>query len=80
MCIVPFKTEDEVIGRANNVDYGLAASVWCQDMGVLTRVSQALQVRVCACLMSNATHTAHKIVGSILLWGIQYNLGKVTQH
>jgi acyl-CoA reductase-like NAD-dependent aldehyde dehydrogenase len=44
VCIVPFKTEDEVIARANNVDYGLAASVWCQNMGVLTRVSQALQV------------------------------------
>ena len=44
MCIVPFKTEEEVIRRANSVDYGLAASVWCQDMGTLTRVAQALQV------------------------------------
>ena len=29
-------------------------------------------VCVLACLVSNAMHTAHKIVGRILLWGIQH--------
>ena len=44
VCIVPFKTEEEVIRRANSVDYGLAASVWSQEVGKLTRVAQALRV------------------------------------
>ena len=47
VCIVPFKTEEEVICRANNTVYGLAASVWGQDVGRLTRVAQALKVRGC---------------------------------
>ena len=47
VCIVPFKTEEEVICRANNTVYGLAATVWGQDVGRLTRVAQALKVRGC---------------------------------
>ena len=34
-----------MIRRTNSSAYGLAASVWSQDVGKLTRVAQALRVR-----------------------------------
>lgn len=43
-CIVPFDTEEEVIRRANDVEYGLAATLWTQDASRLHRVSRCLQV------------------------------------
>jgi acyl-CoA reductase-like NAD-dependent aldehyde dehydrogenase len=43
-CIVPFDTEAEVVERANNVPYGLAATVWSQDVGSIHRVARQLQV------------------------------------
>jgi len=38
-----FKNEEEVISIANDVDYGLAASVWTQDIEKAERVSSALE-------------------------------------
>jgi len=38
-----FDDEDEVIARANNSDYGLAAAVWTQDGDKARRVAQGLQ-------------------------------------
>ena len=32
MSIIPFKTIDEVVARANNTMYGLAAAVWTRDI------------------------------------------------
>ncbi|CAD5113772.1 DgyrCDS2941 [Dimorphilus gyrociliatus] len=43
-CIVPFKTEEEVIKRANNSDYGLCASIWSENVGTIHRVAKALNV------------------------------------
>ncbi len=40
--IHPFEREDEVIKIANGVSYGLAASVWTQDIEKAERVSAAL--------------------------------------
>ena len=39
-----FEDEDEAIRIANGVQYGLAASVWTQNLGRAHRVSAALDV------------------------------------
>lgn len=41
--IQPFDTEDEVIALANDIDYGLAATVWTQDISKAHRVAETLQ-------------------------------------
>ncbi|XP_025238866.1 aldehyde dehydrogenase family 8 member A1 isoform X2 [Theropithecus gelada] len=42
-CVVPFDSEEEVIERANNVKYGLAATVWSNNVGRVHRVAKKLQ-------------------------------------
>ncbi|KAM9994976.1 hypothetical protein ACTFIY_001162 [Dictyostelium cf. discoideum] len=41
--ILPFKTVDEVIKRANNTTYGLAAGVWTKDISLALNVSNKLK-------------------------------------
>lgn len=41
--ILTFRTEEEVIRRANDTDYGLAAYVFTRDLGRTVRVSEALE-------------------------------------
>lgn len=41
--LVPFDTDDEVIEMANNVDVGLAAYFFTEDISRLWRVSEALE-------------------------------------
>ncbi|XP_065843545.1 2-aminomuconic semialdehyde dehydrogenase-like [Oscarella lobularis] len=43
-CVVPFKNEEEVIERANNVKYGLSATVWSENLSRVHRVAQRLDV------------------------------------
>jgi aminomuconate-semialdehyde/2-hydroxymuconate-6-semialdehyde dehydrogenase len=45
--IAPFDTEDEVIARANDTKYGLAASVWTGSLDTAHRMARALDVGVC---------------------------------
>lgn len=39
----PFDTEEEAIALANDIDYGLAATVWTQDISRAHRVAEKLQ-------------------------------------
>ncbi|MCO6511805.1 MAG: aldehyde dehydrogenase [Aridibacter famidurans] len=41
--IMPFDTEDEVLGYANSVRYGLSATVWTSDLSRAHRVAERLE-------------------------------------
>jgi len=41
--VVPFHDEDEVIERANNTRYGLAATVWTENLAKAHKIAQNLQ-------------------------------------
>jgi aminomuconate-semialdehyde/2-hydroxymuconate-6-semialdehyde dehydrogenase len=44
--VQPFEQEDEVIGLANDTDYGLAAAVWTENISRAHRVAGALEAGV----------------------------------
>jgi acyl-CoA reductase-like NAD-dependent aldehyde dehydrogenase len=41
--VTPFHDEDEVIERANNTRYGLAATVWTENLAKAHKIAQHLQ-------------------------------------
>ena len=45
--ITPFDTEEEAVNMANATPYGLAATVWTQDVSVAHRMGRALEVGIC---------------------------------
>lgn len=49
VCISPFTTEEEVIGRANNVPYGLSATLWSKDVSKIHRIAPKLQAGTIWC-------------------------------
>ncbi|KAM6922091.1 4-trimethylaminobutyraldehyde dehydrogenase [Xenentodon cancila] len=47
MCVLPFDTEEEVIGRANNTSFGLASGVFTRDISRAHRVAENLEAGTC---------------------------------
>jgi betaine-aldehyde dehydrogenase len=47
MCVLDFETEDEVVARANDTEFGLAAGVFTNDMARAHRVTARLQAGTC---------------------------------
>jgi aminomuconate-semialdehyde/2-hydroxymuconate-6-semialdehyde dehydrogenase len=45
--IAPFDTEEEAIALANATDYGLATTVWTQNLGRAHRVAKQIEVGIC---------------------------------
>ncbi len=46
-CVLPFEDEDEVVRRANDTDFGLAAGVFTKDLARAHRVVARLQAGTC---------------------------------
>lgn len=44
--IIPFDDEEEVIGLANAIEYGLGGAVWTRDVGRAHRVSRAIKAGI----------------------------------
>ena len=44
LAVIPFDTEEDAISIGNDVDFGLAAGVWTQDIGRAIRMSEKLRV------------------------------------
>ena len=44
LAVIPFEDEAEAVKIGNDVDFGLAAGVWTQDMGRALRMSEKLRV------------------------------------
>ena len=45
--ISPFDSEEEVIHKSNDSDYGLAAAIWTKDMEKANRVARRMEVGIC---------------------------------
>eukprot|EP01130_Rhizamoeba_saxonica_P003675 TRINITY_DN1532_c0_g1_i1.p1 TRINITY_DN1532_c0_g1~~TRINITY_DN1532_c0_g1_i1.p1 ORF type:complete len:489 (-),score=114.40 TRINITY_DN1532_c0_g1_i1:705-2171(-) len=43
VCIMKFETEEEVIELANDVNYGLSATIWTENIGVANRLGMQLE-------------------------------------
>ena len=57
--VMTFDTEDEIIARANNTPYGLAAYISSRDLGRVVRVSEALEYGLVC--VNDATGYTHEI-------------------
>ena len=44
LAVIPFDTEEDALAIGNDVDFGLAAGVWTQDIGRAIRMSEKLRV------------------------------------
>jgi aminomuconate-semialdehyde/2-hydroxymuconate-6-semialdehyde dehydrogenase len=45
--VAPFDTEEEAVALANATDYGLATTIWTQDIGKANRVAAQIEVGLC---------------------------------
>ena len=43
VCVMPFRTEEEAVTMANDVEYGLAGGIWTRDINRALRVAKAVK-------------------------------------
>jgi len=77
MSVLTFKEEEEVIGRANSVEVGLAAGVFTQNIQRAHRVIHQLQAGICW-INSYGASPAEMPVGGYKLSGIGRENGRIT--
>lgn len=46
VCIVIFDTEEDLIKRVNNIQYGLCGCIWTENLGRAHRLAQHIEVRI----------------------------------
>ena len=56
LAVMPFDTEEEVIGLANDVEYGLVAGLWTSDVGRAHRVAGAIEAGLVTVNTFRSTH------------------------
>jgi acyl-CoA reductase-like NAD-dependent aldehyde dehydrogenase len=44
--VIPFADVDDVVAMANDTEYGLAAAIWTQDIGLALRTARAIRAGV----------------------------------
>ena len=56
LAVMPFDTEEEVIGLANDVEYGLVAGLWTSDVGRAHRVAAEIEAGLVTVNTFRTTH------------------------
>jgi 5-carboxymethyl-2-hydroxymuconic-semialdehyde dehydrogenase len=46
-CLIPFEDEQDAIGKANDIQYGLSSYVWTENLGRAHRVAAAIEAGMC---------------------------------
>ncbi|MEO8208351.1 MAG: aldehyde dehydrogenase family protein [Chloroflexota bacterium] len=72
--IIPFDTEEEAIRLANATPYGLAGSIWSQDIGKALRTAKGIQAGVLSINSNSSVHTEAPF-GGYKMSGIGRELG-----